>query len=219
MENEPPEEPLEAKTIERAVLRGISDCCRQLLHGPIQNIGLDALKKWAGLLISPKNPKGWRKVFAQPFDLYSALISTFVFIEIGGTGGSGCRSMYAKFLEEAATVLREPRLQSFAGRCRECACLWSAVATAALPDRVPEFRRTRELLFAKDRAFEEQSPDAAQLMRKATRELAGIVAQMKKAFPIEPPRVPELLEGIRAAILPLYDAEVATATELEACIR
>jgi hypothetical protein len=218
-EIEPPQDPIESKTLERAVLRGISDCCHQLLHGPIQNIGLDALLKWATLLTHPKNPKGWRKVFAKPMDLYGALISTFIFIEIGGTGGSGFRSMYAVFLDEAAGVLHEPRLTAVAERYRHCARLWSAVATAALPDSVPELKRTRELFFEKNRVFEDQPPGAHEKLLATTRAIDALTADIKKRFPVEPKRVPELLEGIAAAIAPLHEAEVEAATELEMCIR
>ena len=45
MDVDRPANPISSQTLERAVVRGISDCCRQLLHGPIQNIGLQALPK------------------------------------------------------------------------------------------------------------------------------------------------------------------------------
>jgi hypothetical protein len=60
------------------------------------------------------------------------------------TGGH-LRTLYAGFLDEAATLLAAPDLRECAGLFREAAAGWDAVAEAALPAGVPEFARLREL--------------------------------------------------------------------------
>jgi hypothetical protein len=219
MDVEPATVPISSQTLERAVVRGISDCCRQLLHGPIRNIGLQALPKWADLLCNQKNPKGWPNVFRKPVSLYGALMSTYIFIEIGGTGGSAFRSMYARFLSEAAAVLKQPRLEEVACQYRECARLWSGVATAALPDWVPELRETRELLARKNRIFEEQEEGAMEEIGRINQCLDVILAPAKKRFPLAAGKIPELLGGLRENVLRVYEAEVKAVTALEECIR
>jgi len=219
LEVAPPEDLIEAQTLERAVVRGISDCCGQLLHGPIENIGLAALRKWAGLVTGDRNAKCWRKVFHRPESLYGALMSVYIYIEIGGTGGSGFRPMFAGFLDEAAAVLRAPQLQQIAGRYRECAALWSEVARAALPDAVPELRQTRELLAEKNRVFEEQAPGALERMLAINERLEAILARVRERFPVAELDVPELLGGLSAAILRLHAAEVEAAEQLQRCLR
>jgi hypothetical protein len=211
--------PISLQTLERAVVRGISDSCRQLLHGPIRNIGLQSLLKWAALLGDAKNPKRWPTVFRQPVDLYGALISVFVFIEIGGTGGSAFRSMYAAFLSEAAGVLKQPRLEEVARVYGDCARLWSEVACAALPGWAPELRETRELLARKNRIFDEQPTGARQQMVKTGERLDAIVKGAKKRFPAPPGSVPELLKGLRESVLCVHAAEMKAVTALEECIR
>ena len=207
------------QTLERAIVRGISDSCRQLLHGPIQNIGLQALPKWAGLLCDPKNPKGWPRVFRQPVDLYGALMSAFLFIEIGGTGGSAFRPMYASFLSEAASVLQQPRLEEVSCLYRESARLWSAVGRAALPDWVPELRETRELLLRKNVIFEEQEPGALDQMLRINHRLDEILDGARKRFPAPEGRIPELLGSLAESIRQLHEAEIKAVTALEDCIR
>jgi hypothetical protein len=209
-----PEEPVSPQTLERAVLRGISDACRQLLRGPIENIGLRALEKWARLLTDERNPKGWPRVFRRPASLAGALMSTYIFIEIGGTGGSAFRSMYAAFLDEAAVVLRENRLAALAVRYRECARLWSAVSSAALPDSLPPFRRTRELLAEKNRVFEQQKEGALARMTAINLELDRVFGDA-----VRDASARDALPGLRDAILEVHAAETASARELEACLR
>ena len=218
LEVDPPAAPITTQTLERAVVRGISDCCRQLLHGPIRNIGLQALPKWADLVCDEKIPKGWPKVFRQPVDLYGALMSTFLFIEIGGTGGSAFRTMYAAFLTEAAGLLKEPRLEEVSRLYQDCARLWSGVARAALPDWAPELRETRELLTRKNRIFEDQEADALDQMLRINWRLDEIVAGAKKKFPAPSELVPELLAGLSESILRLHEAEMKAVTALEECI-
>jgi len=214
-----PAAPVPEQTLERAIIRGISDSCRQLLHGPIQNIGLQALLKWESLIGSHKNPKGWPQVFRKPVDLFGALMSTFIFIEIGGTGGSAFRSMYAAFLSEAAAVLRQPRLEEVSCLYRECARRWSAVACAALPEWAPELRATRELLQVKNAIFLEQEPGALERMRAINGRLDEILEGARSHFPVSDSRRPELFAGLAESIRQLYEAEIQAVTALEECIR
>jgi hypothetical protein len=215
----PPAEPVSQRTLERAILRGISDSCRQLLHGPIRNIGLQALRKWADLVVSERDPKGWRKALRRPVDLYAALMNTYLFIEISGTGGSAFRSMYASFLSEAAAALDEPKLEEVSCLYRKCARLWTETARAALPDWAPGLRATRELLAAKNRIFEDQASGALESMLRINEQLDAIVARAKKRFPVEEDCVAQLLDGLREAILKVYDAETEAVTALRECVR
>jgi len=211
---EPPEQPIERQALEHAVLRAIGGCCRQLLDGPIQNIGLSALRKWAALLTDERNPKAWRKVFQQPVDLYGALMSAYLFIEISGTGSGGFRWMFAGFL-----VLRESRFERTACRHRDCARLWSAVARAALPDWIEELRETRELLAEKNRIFEEQPPDALESMAGINQRLEGILERVRSGFPDHEKEVPELLASLSDAVLRLCQGELEAAEQLRASIQ
>ena len=211
-----PEEPVQVQTLERAVVRGIGDCWRQLLQGPVQNIGLGALEKWAELVVNDKNAKGWPRVFRTPASLYGALASTYTFIEASGTGGGAFRLMYADFLDEAAEVLGQKALRKVAAQYRRCARLWSDVARAALPDDVPDLRAARELLAEKNRIFEAQAEGALERMHAINLELEKILARARAAFPGDAARV---LGGLSDALVRVHAAELDAVRLLQACVR
>jgi len=155
-----------------AGIRGaIKDCCTNMLRPPMRNIGLSGIQKWADTVLR------WPEQF-RGLDLIGCFLNTFVYIEVGGTGGSAFRTMYAKFLEEASTIVNEPALNEAAGMFRESGRVWSEVAKSALPDSWPKLQRIRELTIQKNRCFEEQELNALEKMKKITAELEDL---MKKA--------------------------------------
>lgn len=215
---EPPRIPIRIETLRRAVRAGIADCCRAMLAPPIQNLGLSGLLKWANLMVNPTDAKGWPRVFELGLPLYGALMSTFLFIEIAGTGGSAFRTMYAGFLAEAAAVLEEPRLEPVSCQFRQAAGLWSELAVAALPDAEPLFRETRQLLLEKNRVFERQERGALERMRQINHRLDAILAEVKSAFPLEAAGASALLEDLSRRVQALHHLEQEAITNLNSCM-
>src|SRR5262249_1840341 len=123
--------------------------------GPKANFGLAALKKWADLLTTARDNKGWPRLFPPGAPMYAALRSSFELIETRGTGGAS-RPQYADFLDAAAITLGIPALHEVAAQFRASAEHWRALARALLPDAVAPFRETRELLLRTSDLFAEQ---------------------------------------------------------------
>lgn len=118
--------------------------CGQMLEGlGITNFGLEAFKKWAGMLTNAKNKKGWSQTFTDGSALQRALCSVYVQIELRGNGGSAFRGLYADFMEQAAGVLKKPALKKVADQFREAEASWHKVALAALPESIPVLKETR----------------------------------------------------------------------------
>ncbi|MFQ6052228.1 MAG: BtrH N-terminal domain-containing protein [Candidatus Hydrothermarchaeota archaeon] len=163
--------PSKIRNLEGGIREGIRECCTNMLKPPIKNIGLKGMKKWAGIV--PKWPRQFNRL-----NLFGCLFNTFIYIEIGGTGGSAFRPMYAKFLEEASSIINKPALNDVARLLRESGKVWSGIATAALPDSWPTLKRIRELSIEKNRIFEEQKPRALDKIKKINVQLDGL---MKKA--------------------------------------
>jgi len=111
-------------------------------------------------------------------NFFNCLYDTFIYIEIGGTGGSAFRPMYAKFLEEASLIINKPELNEIAELFKKSGRLWSEIATAALPDSWPVLKRTRELTVEKNQIFEENGLSGLEKMGKINVELDDL---MKKA--------------------------------------
>jgi hypothetical protein len=156
--------PIEAKGLEKGIIEAIKDSCDTMLHPPIKNIGLSGMQKWAKLVIE------WPKQF-QGMSLLGCLFNTFVYIEIGGTGGSAFRPMYAHFLKESAKMIHKPALLEVAEMFEASGERWSKIATAALPDSWSSLKRIRELMIENNRIFEEQEINALEKMKKIGMEL------------------------------------------------
>jgi hypothetical protein len=183
--------------LSQAVEQAIRECCNNMLEPPISNFGLRGIRKWADIVPS------WQKQFSG-MNLYGCLFNTYMYIEIGGTGGSSFRTMYAKFLDEASQITGMAALKAAAELYRESAAVWSEVAIASLPDSVPALGRIRKLIIEKDDLFEHPRPGTLDRMRaigRETDELAAEAADLPEAV------MADLLAGLRDKVAHLYDAE------------
>lgn len=153
------------------IVAALRETHQAMIKPPIKNFGLAGLKKWADLIAA------WPAQF-KGLNLLGCLLNTFIYIEIGGTGGAAFREMYARFLEEAAGVLKRPELKDLAGLFFGSAQVWRQVAAAALPESWPTLSRMRSLLVEKNRLFEQQPPQA---LEKALAINAELDELMKRA--------------------------------------
>jgi hypothetical protein len=136
------------------IAASIAQTVDALLHPPIKNFGV------AGLRHSARQLLQWPSIFKDK-ELRMNLFNLYVFIEIGGTGGGCFRPMYARFLEEAAKIARQPALKSAAeifrqsGRkCTEIALLFK---DAEKMNGVEEKVRSASVLFSEIAALEERA--------------------------------------------------------------
>jgi len=168
------------------------------MNPPIKNFGLAGIKKWASLV-----PK-WATMF-KGSDLFFCLFNVFIYIEIGGTGGSSFRPMYAEFLREAASMLEKPGLEEAASLFEDSAMVWSEIAALALPDSWPSLARIRELSYEKNRIFEEQKPSALSEMLEIGKEMVPLMETIEEE--LEAKDISGLLGEMRERINKLYTAE------------
>ncbi len=190
--------PSKIKNLEEGIKVAIKECCTNMLQPPINNIGLTGIKKWAGIV-----PR-WPEQF-QGLNLLGCLFNTFIYIEIGGTGGSAFRPMYAKFLDEASEILSEYQLKEVAERFRDSGKIWSEIAASALPDSWPTLKRIKELSFEKNKIFEEQKIGALERMRNINIELANLMKDAEKD--LQKKEITALLYNLKSKILKCYEKE------------
>jgi len=145
--------PKKIKDLENGINQGIKESCETMFNPPISNFGLKGIKKWAEIVTE------WDSRFKGE-NLLGCLLNTFIYIEIGGTGGRGFRSMYSKFLTESADILREPQLKVSAEMFEKSARKLSEVASAALPDGIYPLKKIRELFIEKNKLFEEAGAES-----------------------------------------------------------
>jgi hypothetical protein len=174
----------------------ILECCHNMLKPPIKNIGLAGMQKWAEMVVK------WPQQF-KGLNLLGALMNGFMYIEIGGTGGSAFRYMYARFLEEASSIINQPLLKEVADIMRQSAVIWSQIADGFLPDSWSNLKRMRQLIVEKNRLFEEQEPGALKAMIQIDREFDDL---MKKAVD-DLSHPPAFLADVQRSILRCRDIE------------
>jgi hypothetical protein len=204
-------EPGGAYDLAAAIDSGIRACAEGLLNPPIRNFGAAAWEKWAGLIANPKDKKGWPKVFTPGPNLYSGLRGIYQSIEAGGNGSGMMRSMYADFLNEAATAIERPELMERAIGWRAIADQWTDLANAALPDSAPPFGEARDLLLRREQVFLAQGANGLTEIRSIDERLTEIQTAMETDFPLDETQSMMMLSELRDRLLTIHAAEVEAA--------
>lgn len=190
--------PSKIENLGKGITEAISGCYRNMLNPPIKNIGLSGIQKWANLV------PNWPKQF-NGMNLLRCLFNTFLYIEIGGTGGSAFRPMYSKFLKEASLILNKPDLNEAVGLFTQSAKLWTEIAESALPGSWPSLKKIKESMCEKNRLFEEYPEGAYEKMLmilKKENELFENALEDLKTKDID-----TLLRNLRLKILECYKIE------------
>ncbi|MFN8374439.1 MAG: DUF4872 domain-containing protein [Anaerolineae bacterium] len=202
-----------------AVREGIRACVKIFVDqppvGPKSSFGFDAYKKWADLLTSPKGKQSWSKMFAPGGRMYAGLTSTYRYVELFFTGGRGARGIYADFLDEAALILSKPELKEAAAQFRLCAQEWDALMTAVLPDAVPPFKETRELMRRKYELFLARGGDSLAERQQLDARLDAIRQDMDSHFPLTDAEAAALRATLRDHVMRVHDAEVVAIDMLQ----
>jgi hypothetical protein len=189
------------------VLRGINHTVNSLTDPPFSGAGLKGMSKWADLVLKwPSMFKGKR--------MLDVLITCFIYIELGGTGGSAFRPMYCRFLEEAKDILGEPSLSSAIERYTEAGRIWSEIADLYLPDEYPVLRHIKELQWESDGVLHEMEDGYLEKMASIQKEADVAYSDGAK----EVKQADKFLPAVRDKILELKEVETQAATILKESI-
>ena len=102
------------------ICEAIAEAADAHLHPPIKNFGVSGMRHTAAQL--PQWPSHF-----NDFELRMNLFNLYIFIEIGGTGGGAFRAMYARFLDEAASIAGNPLFSETAILFRDSARRFSSI--------------------------------------------------------------------------------------------
>jgi hypothetical protein len=198
--------------LEAAITEGIAFCVEHL-NSDSESFSLPAIRKWARLMTDQKNKKGWPVLFSDRRGLYSTLTSFFEAIELQGAPG-GLRGMYSDFLLEAANVVNNPRLKEPAEHYAALAKDWHALAEAALPDSVPQFKRAKQVLRERHQVLLEGG-EAWRTTHPLTETLRGIRTECNLNFPLNDQEVSALFSTLQSRLQAIYQAEVEAIQSLK----
>ena len=194
-----------------AVQQGIWDCVKRYTEAPVakarNNFGFAAFQRWADLLTKPKQKQSWERAFPAGTKMVAGLTSAFRGIALVGERGKAERDVYADFLDEASLVLGRPSLKEAAEQFRASGRAWHKLANALLPDEMPAFRETRELMSRRHRLFIENGGDALPDIQRIDSQLDSIKAKMAKEFPLSAAEVIAMREKLRDHVLTIGEIE------------
>lgn len=200
-----------------AVQMGIWDCIKLYTEAPPKgsrnNFGFAAYERWADLLTKPGQKMSWEKQFPAGSKMSAGLTSAFYDINIFGKDGYAERDVFADFLNEASTVLQKPVLNEAADQFRNSANAWSQLSRALLPDAVPAFKETRELMMRSHHQFLERGGGAINEIRRANQRLGELKDELATDFPLDEHEVIAMREAIRDRVLAIKGTE-RTAIEI-----
>jgi hypothetical protein len=201
--------PSQIADLQSGIYDALHDCCDSLLNPPIKNFGLEGIKKWAKMVLQ------WPKQF-KGLNFIGCLMNTFIFIEIGGTGGSAFRPMFAQFLREAHSLVDNHQLSKIADLYEEIGTLWSQIAVDTLPDSWSSLKRIRDLSLEKNEIFEAYPPGALQKMLTINEKIDQYLKEAEKE--LDKGDIASLCSTLHERILELHERESQAAHLLENAI-
>ena len=206
---------LTKKALKGSLLEGVRACAQAMREPRMKTFSLQGVAKWAKSIGNTKAKSGWLRTFPGG-QLYWALRDVFSSIEVDGPAGL-MRPMYAEFLDHAAGIVGKRRvLEACAQDYRALGAEWTALAEAALPDRVKPFKQTKSLLRKQVALFAEKGARAAKQMARNRNKLAEIDAAMHADFPLDDDAAGALLGQLQTRIQALHEHETATLERLSA---
>jgi hypothetical protein len=186
----------QAQYLETGIRDAIRECCQHILKPPLKNMGLPGMKKWADMVASAHE-------LYRDDNMLAMLVNSFIYIVVGGTGGSGFRSMYASFLKESSEITSKSATEEASRLMEESAALWRAIGMGFLPDSCPAMKQMRELMIERNTVFEQWGDEALRDMQVTTQKIDKLTPQAIK----ETGKAPDFLKDVRNNILKCIEIE------------
>ena len=202
----------------KLVKAGLAACVHKFrnptLKAAARSFKLDALATLADRMSGAKDKDRWERTFARGPNLWRGLTGLHDSIEHYGTGGGLCRPLFADFLAEAGTALKDPRLTALAKRYADLGRRWSDLADAALPDAVPAFREAKALCARRAELLASDGPAAADDVRGIWTDLTDMARRVGDDFPLSDEACAELRADLQARVRALHADETAALAAL-----
>jgi hypothetical protein len=129
--------PKMVKDIKQNIPAAIKANVNFMFNPPIRNMGLKGFQKWREMLPTWNN--------FNDNDLLYGLVSVYIYMETGGTGGAMFRILYQDFLKEAGELLKNDSLLKAADVYNDIVLKIREVEHVILPEDLPNMALLREL--------------------------------------------------------------------------
>ena len=201
--------PDEMVPLEEIIPGAIQENADFMLNPPISNMGAKGIMRWK------KELHRYPKILPDNRTITQALIEHFVYIEVGGSGGSLFRRMYSQFLKEASKEMKASELQKISLLYDDICDDWSRVAVTLTPDEMSSLGRIRELYVQNNHDMEQKGVYALDEVRDRLADVPSLIEQAT----IEVEKFDEILSGVEPMLEDLYQKETEAAGLLAAWAR
>jgi len=191
--------------LEEIIPSAVKENADFMLNPPISNMGAKGILRWK------KELSKYPKMLPDNQTITQALIEHFVYIEVGGSGGSLFRRMYSQFLKEASKIMKAAELQKVSILYDDICEDWSNVAIQLTPDR-SSLGRIREIYVQNNHDMEQKGAKALDDVKER---LVDIPTLIEKAT-IEVEQFDRMLSGVDDLLDDLYQKETEAAERLAA---
>jgi len=196
--------PSEMTPLEDIIPLAIRENADFMLNPPISNMGAKGILRWK------KELQKYPKILPDNETIAKALIEHFVYIEVGGSGGSLFRRMYSQFLKEASKEMKDAELEKVSRLYDDICEDWSRVAIQLTPSEMPSLERIREIYAQNNDDMEQKGINALDDVRNRL----GEIPSLMKAANTEVASFDILLHGVNDLLEGLYVKEMAAAERL-----
>jgi len=161
-----------------------------MFNPPIRNMGLKGFQKWREMLPT------WGSDFKDD-NLVFGLVSVFIYMETGGTGGAIFRNLYRDFLQEAGELLNNNGLLKASEIFEDVIIKIKELESIILPDDLPNIAKLRKLFLISSEITEKGELDYQKQLKKINTQIdEAIKGGMKEANSWKE-NIPKIDKGIQ----------------------
>jgi hypothetical protein len=153
-------------------------------------MGLSGFQKWRQLLPS------WATNFNDN-DLLYGLVSVFIYMETGGTGGAMFRILFKEFLKEASELLENDGLMDASNMFEDVVLKIRDLESMILPNDLKNMAKLRELFLKSNEITEKGEADYQKQLKSIDIEGEQAIKGAKKEIKIWKERIPEIDKKIQ----------------------
>jgi len=182
--------PNKAKDIKQSIPAAIKANADFMFNPPIRNMGLKGFQKWREML--PTWGTGFRNN-----DLIFGLVSVYIYMETGGTGGAMFRIIYRDFLKEAGELLSNDGLLKAADVYDDIIVKIREIERILMPDDLTNIAKLRELFQKSGEITEKGAKDYQKQLAKLNDETENAQEGALEEAEAWKDGIPELDKGIQ----------------------
>ena len=183
--------PKKVKDLKSILPQAIKANVDYMENPPIRNMGLKGFGKWREMLPT------WGSDFNGENLLYG-LVSVFIYMETGGSGGALFRPVYKEFLEEAGELLNNDGLLKAAELFGEVTDKIRDLEETILPDDLPNIAKLREVFLKSNKIQEAGEKDYQKQLKALDDQTEEVIKGARKEADKWKDHIPQIDKGIKA---------------------